>query len=155
MADLLEITPSARTVKTARLGEVPIPGLTVEGISFLLKRHPEFAQLLEGEGLDIRDLTKLLDLGTTFMSSFLAAGMGYEGDERTEKLCLKLTPGDVFIIGKAILDESFPEGSAGFFKLAVIEIMKYGSAQKMANTKPSNRKKNNPSSKPSRKVASG
>lgn len=155
MADLLEITPSSRKVKTARLGEVDIPGLTLEGISFLFKRHPEFAQFIEGGGLDTDDITKLLDLGMSFVSSFLAVGMGYQGDEKVEKLCLKLTPGDIFTIGKAILDESFPEGSAGFFKLAVKEVMQYGSAQKTVNVKPSKSITKNPSSKPSRKVASG
>ena len=73
MADLLEITPSARKVQTSRFGEVDVPGLSVGGIAFLIKRHPELLDLIQGDGLESANMNTLIYLGESVLNCFLAA----------------------------------------------------------------------------------
>ena len=154
MAGLLEITPSIRKVKTARLGEVDVPGLSVGGIAFLIKRHPELLDLIQGDGLESADMNVLIDLGESVLNCFLAAGLGYPGDEKAEKLCSTLPPDDIWEIGHAIIEESFPNGAQSFFNKVVAAVNKFASVQK---TESGNKLADNKrvSSKPSRKAASG
>ena len=155
MADLLEITPSARTVKTARLGEVDVPGLSVWGLAFLIKKHPELLELIQGDGLENSDIGTLIDLGVEVLTSFLAAGLGHPGDKAAEEACRKLGPDDVWNIGHAIIEESFPDGAQGFFNKVVGAVNQFASVQKTESGKQSVDKQKKVSSKPSRKAASG
>lgn len=155
MADLLEITPSARTVKTARLGEVDVPGLSVWGIAFLFKRHPELLDLIQGGGLENSDMSTLMDLGVDVLTSFLAAGLGHPGDEAAEKVCKNLGPDDVWNIGQAIIEESFPDGAQGFFNKVVAAVNQFASVQKTESGSQLAGNQKKVSSKLSRKAASG
>ena len=155
MADLLEITPSARTVETARLGEVDVPGLSVWGLAFLVKRHPELLELIQGEGLENSDMAALVDLGVDVLTSFLAAGLGHPGDEAAEEACRKLGPEDVWKIGHAIIEESFPDGAQSFFNKVVATVNKFASVQKTESGSQLVGNQKKVSSKPSRKAASG
>lgn len=155
MADLLEITPSARTVKTARLGEVDVPGLSVGGIAFLIKRHPELLDLIQGGGLEKSDMSTLIDLGVDVLASLLAAGLGHPGDEEAEKICKDLGPDDVWNLGHAIIEESFPDGAQGFFNKVVGAVNQFASVQKMGSGSQLAGNQKKVSSKLSRKAASG
>ena len=155
MADLLEITPSARTVKTARLGEVDVPGLSVWGLAFLVKRHPELLDLIQGDGLKNSDMNTVIDLGINVLTSFLAAGLGHPGDEAAEKACKNLGPDDVWNIGHAIIEESFPDGAQSFFNKVVAAVNKLGSVQKTESGLQLAGNQKKVSSKPSQKAASG
>lgn len=154
MADLLEITPSTRTVKTVRLGEVDVPGLSVGGIAFLIKRHPELLELIQGDGLEKNDMESLIDLGESVLTSFLAAGLGHPGDENAEKICSQLNPEDTWAIGQAVIEESFPGGAQSFFNKVVAAVNQFASVQKTASGELSDNKKK-ASSKASLKAASG
>ena len=155
MADLLEITPSARKVQTSRFGEVDVPGLSVGGIAFLIKRHPELLDLIQGDGLASANMNTLIDLGESVLNCFLAAGLGHPGDDKAEKLCSTLNPEDVWEIGQAIIEESFPNGAQSFFNKVVATVNQFSSVQKTANTKTLADNKTQTSSKQSRKAASG
>lgn len=155
MADLLEITPSARTVKTARLGEVDVPGLSVWGLAFLIKKHPELLELIQGEGLKNNDMAALVDLGVDVLTSFLAAGLGHPGEEAAEEACRKLGPEDVWNIGHAIIEESFPDGAQSFFNKVVATVNKFASVQKTGSGSQLAGNQKQVSSKASRKAASG
>lgn len=121
MANLLEITPSTRKVKTARLGEVDVPGLSLVGLVQLFRKHPELLNKFKEFQKDEVELglQELIDLGLDFTLSFLAAGLGYPGDEKAIEQCKHLTPEDVWNVGEAILNESFPGGVSGFFEKVV------------------------------------
>lgn len=155
MANLLDITPSTKKVKTARLGEVDVPGLSVGGIAFLIKRHPELLELIQGGGLESADMNKLIDLGESVLNCFLVAGLGYPGDEKAEKLCGTLPPDDVWEIGHAIIEESFPNGAQSFFNKVVAAVNQFASVQKTESGSELADNQKQVSSKPSRKAASG
>jgi len=118
MADLLEIEPSSETIIVQGLGgqEVNVKGLSLKGIGFLIKSHPKLVEVFKGGGLDLSDLDAVIDLGTEFTADFLAAGLGYVGDEKAREMCKQLPAEDVYNIAEAILKMSFPTGPAAFFQ---------------------------------------
>lgn len=118
MADLLEIEPSFEQIPVHGLGgeKVNVKGISLTGLGYLVKSHPELVKLFKGGGLDLSDLGAIIDLGTDFCADFLAAGLGYAGDEKAKAMCKELPPEDVFNIAEAILKMSFPEaGPTAFF----------------------------------------
>lgn len=118
MADLLEIEPSSRQVAVQGFGgkEVDVKGLSLTGIAHLIKSHPKLVTLFRGGGLDLSDLDAVIDLGTDFTADFLAAGLGYIGNEKARDMCKQLPAEDVYNIGEAILLMSFPTGPSAFFQ---------------------------------------
>lgn len=97
----------------ASFGELNVPGLSINAIISIIKRHPEIIKIIQEEKADV-DFQKILDLGLDVVASFLAAGLGYPGDEKAEERCKNFKPDDAFDIGVAILDESFPNGVKSF-----------------------------------------
>lgn len=119
MVSLKEIVPSYKTVKTS-FGEVSVTGLGLDGIAHLLKNHPQIADMIQKGGIVIGQdgfsFAQVVDLGLDVVSSFLAAGLGYPGDEDAISKCRKFTPEDAWNLGEAILKESFPSGPSSFFQ---------------------------------------
>lgn len=122
MADLLKITPALKQVKLYGMGgkEVDVRGLSVKSIGYLVKRHPQIIDLMQGKGGGFKDLSDLIDLGTEFVTDFLAFGLGYDQDskdlDQAREVCASLPAEDVWNVGEAILNVSFPGGSSAFFQ---------------------------------------
>lgn len=119
MADLLDIEPSSKQIVVHGLGgkKVDVKGLSLSAIGFLVKSHPDLIKLFKGGGLDLSDLSALIDLGVDFTADFLSAGLGYAGNEKAKEMCKQLPAEDVYNIGEAILKMSFPEaGPTAFFQ---------------------------------------
>src|SRR3990172_3753025 len=113
MVGLLDIAPSNKVVE-ASFGNVDVPGLTLNALVSIVKRHPQLIELFQGKNMEL-GMDEILDLGLDVAASFLAAGLGYAGNEEAEKRCKEFKPEDALDIGQAILDESFPKGSKSFF----------------------------------------
>ena len=128
MADLLEIEPSSQQIIVHGLGGkmLDVKGLSLSGLAFLVKSHPELVKLFKGGGLDLSDLDAVIDLGTDFCADFLAAGLGYAGDEKARAMCKELPAEDVYNIGAAILSMSFPSGPTAFFQKIQTQMNKLG-----------------------------
>lgn len=128
MADLLEIEPTSQQVAVHGLGGklLDVKGLSLSGLAFLVKSHPELVKLFKGGGLDLSDLDAVIDLGTDFCADFLAAGLGYAGDEKARAMCKELPAEDVYNIGEAILSMSFPTGPTAFFLKVQTSMNKMG-----------------------------
>lgn len=128
MADLMEIEPTAQKITVHGLGgkEVDVKGLSLSGLAFLVKSHPELVKLFKGGGLDLSDLDAVIDLGTDFCADFLSAGLGYAGDEKAKAMCKQLPAEDVYNIGEAILSMSFPSGPTAFFQKIQTQMNKMG-----------------------------
>jgi len=114
MVGLLDIAPSNRSVKTS-LGDVSVPGLSLNAIVCIIKRHPQLLEIFQSKEISI-GYEKILDLGLDVAASFLAAGLGYAGDEKAEERCKNLRPEDAIDLAEAILEESFPKGPKNFFE---------------------------------------
>lgn len=113
MTSLLDITPKARTVVTS-MGEITVPGLSMTALVHVLKKHPEVLALMQGKSAQDLTYDKLLDLGVDVCASLLAAGLGYPGNDQAVERCKALKPQDAFDLGKAVLEESFPQGAQSF-----------------------------------------
>ena len=100
-------------------------------------------------------MNTVIDLVESVLNCFLAAGLGHPGDDKAEKLCSTLNTEDVWEIGQAIIEESFPNGAQSFFNKVVATVNQFASVQKTENTKTLADNKTQTSSKQSRKAASG
>ena len=114
MTSLLDIAPSKRTVSVS-FGELDVPGISILAMVTILKKHPQLLELLQKGEMDI-DLNVILDLGADVAASFLAAGLGYPGDDEAEARCKNFKPEDALDIGQAILEETFPKGAKSFLE---------------------------------------
>ena len=114
MANLLDIAPSKRTIKTS-FGDLDVPGINLTDLAYILKKHPELLELIKTGEMTF-DASSILDLGLGVSSSFLAAGLGHAGNEAVEERCRKFKIEDALDIGEAIIDESFPKGVQSFLE---------------------------------------
>ena len=113
MVGLLDIAPANRIVTTS-LGDISVPGLTINALVTIAKKHPELVQLLQQGELNL-SFDQIADLGLDVMATFLAAGLGYPGDPAAEQRCKDLKAEDALDLGNAIIEESFPNGAKSFF----------------------------------------
>lgn len=117
MVDFLEVVPSTTTVKLESLKtEIDVPGISIEGLARLFMANPEVADLFQGKGFDPDKVEDLIGLGSKVINEFLAAGLGYPGNEDVIEKVGKLPPGDVWDLGEAILKVSFPGGAKNFLE---------------------------------------
>lgn len=115
MANILDAAPVNRTVTTHKYGTVEVTGLSMEGLVALLKQHPEIIDMLKGQQAAIA-FGDLLDLGVEVVASFLAAGLGHPGNADAIARCKGMNAEDVWLLGNAIVEESFPGGAANFIE---------------------------------------
>lgn len=116
MASILEVTASTRKVKTHKYGEVEVHGLSIEGIVYLLRDHPELMALFKDEGKTDLAIEQIMSLGIEVGASFLAAGLGFPGNQDAIAKCKAMNAEDALEIGTAVLAESFPGGAMDFFQ---------------------------------------
>ena len=115
MANILDVAPVIRTVKTHRYGDLEVTGLSIEGLVVLIKAHPQLLDLFKGDSLQL-ELQKILDLGLEVAASFMAAGLGHPGNLEVMTKCKMMNAEDVWTIGQAVMEESFPGGATNFFE---------------------------------------
>lgn len=114
MTGLLDIAPSNKVVETS-FGSVDVPGLSINSLVSVIKKHPELLKLLQQKDMGEIGFENIMDLGLEVTASLLASGLGYAGNAEAIERCKKLKPDDAFDIGQAILEESFPKGAKSFF----------------------------------------
>jgi len=119
MADLLDIAPTPRVVKTARGDELNVYGISVEGLAQIIKKHPHIFQAFDDSGKAKIGIEQIIEMGIDVLADFLACGLGYSEREPNYKqafeICKKMNPEDAWTLGHAILEESFPGGAENFF----------------------------------------
>jgi len=73
-----------------------------------------------GDGFSLK---QVMALGLDVTASFLAAGLGYPGDEDVIEKCRKMGPEDAWNVGEAIFKASFPKsGPQNFFQKVMAAI---------------------------------
>lgn len=113
MTNILDVVAINKKVKTQKYDELEVTGLSLEGIVYLVKSHPELVDIFKG-GVDI-NMSQILDLGLDVVTSFLAAGLGHPGNPSVLEKCRAMNAEDALAVGTAIMEESFPGGAANFF----------------------------------------
>lgn len=115
MTNILDVVIAPRKVKTNKLGELDVYGLSIEGLVILLKAQPKLLDLFQGNKLTL-DVEQILALGLDVAGGFMAAGLGHPGDDKVIAKCRAFNPEDAMLIASAILEETFPGGAENFFK---------------------------------------
>ena len=115
MANLLDVADVPKKVKTHKFGELNVHGLSIKGLALLIKNHPELFEIFDAKGELKFEMQQIIDLGVEVLSEFLAAGLGYPGNEEAIERCGKMNAEDAWTIGQAIFEESFPGGATNFF----------------------------------------
>jgi hypothetical protein len=117
MVSFLEVVPNVAQVELASIkGKVDVPGISIEGLARLFMDNPDVANVFTGGGFDPDKVEDLAALGSKFISEFLAAGLGYPGNEDAIEKCKMLPPGDVWELGETIINVSFPGGAKNFLE---------------------------------------
>lgn len=121
MANLLDITVVPKVVKTTKFGDLNIHGLSITGLAYLIKKHPELFKMFDQEGKQKFEVDQLIDLGSEVLTDFICAGLGYPGgsegyEQARKKVADNMNAEDAWSVCEAILEESFPGGAANFFE---------------------------------------
>ncbi|AEH88197.1 phage pre-tape measure protein [Mesorhizobium opportunistum] len=112
--DLLDLAPAAEVVPI-RGKKLSVSGISSKGIIALLRRFPAMSDIFTGES-SASNVEKLAGLvvaiGGDLVGAIIAAGLGYPGDEKREKVAADLVAGEQFDLVEAIVRVTFPNGLA-------------------------------------------
>src|SRR5262245_59395247 len=111
MVGLLDVAPVAKTVPID--GEdVDVPGVSAEGIAFLLENYPQFTQLsaLAGTGKNQDLAAILISLGPKILHQILAAGLGYPGNKKAVERVAKMSLSEQADVLDAVLKKTLSKG---------------------------------------------
>jgi len=105
---LLDIAPSHETVSIGGQ-ELPVPGVSIDGIAHLLSRFDELRMMLSGQ---MPELTPdmLAGTGPHLVNAIIAAGLGYPGDTEHEAAADRLPATAQLDLLAAIIKATFPGG---------------------------------------------
>lgn len=117
--NLLDVAIAPREVKTHKYETLKVYGLSIEGIAIIVKNRPELFEMFKNRASEKIDFSTIVGLGADICADFLAAGLGYPGDEKAIAMCRKMNAEDQSTIGVAIFEESFPGGAVNFFERVV------------------------------------
>lgn len=124
MVDILDVATPVREVETARYGKLTVKCLTLEGLVYLFRNHPEIFKMFSSDGKQQMSLDEIFKLGENVVASVLAAGLGHPGNADVIQKCKEMNPDDMWTIAEAIFEESFPKAGAANFLERILEAAK-------------------------------
>lgn len=139
MANFLDVVDVPKTITTNKYGDLNIHGLSVEGMAYLIKKHPQLFAIFDAKGDMKLDTNTIIDLGVEVLADFLASGLGCADDVEAVKRCRSMNAEDAWDIGEAIIEESFPGGASSFF-VRVVEASKKAKFLKQGSSLPQKEK---------------
>lgn len=112
MPGLKDIARSFRTVPV-RGQEIPVPGVSADGIAYLFFRFPVVRELIGGKEVQLsaEDFQKL---GPEAVAAIIAVGTGEIGDAEAEAAARALAVEDQLNLLEAIIGETMPSGVGPF-----------------------------------------
>jgi hypothetical protein len=110
MVSLLDIADQQKTVPI-RGKDIPVCGVSAEGVAHLLGAFPELRQLMAG-GAKASEITadQIMKVAPRAVAAAIAAGTGSPGDAKVEEAAGKLPIGEQVELLSAIFDLTFPQG---------------------------------------------
>lgn len=112
MASLLDIAP-LKEVVAIRGVDVEVPGISAEGLVYLIQKFEDLRKLFAGKGQEIQ-LEDMLQQSPALIAAFLAAGCGLPGNTDAEAMARKLGTGDQLALMEAVWRLTFPRGLKDF-----------------------------------------
>jgi hypothetical protein len=103
---LLDLVEATETV-----AEVPVYGLSIEGVATLLLRFPELRALMGGGDVDANALASKAPAA---VGAIVAAGLGHPGEDAHELAARRLSINTQLDFLAAILRLTFPQGVGPF-----------------------------------------
>ena len=142
--NLLDVAVVPFEAKTHKYGTLKVYGLSIQGIAHIIKNHPDLFEVFDGAGSLNMEFKDIMVLGVDVCAEFLAAGLGYAGEEKAVQMCKDMNAEDAMTVGTAIFNESFPGGATNFFE-RVAEVAKSTNllqpSKVMGKSKPLEKKK--------------
>jgi hypothetical protein len=110
MVSLLDIVDQQKTVPI-RGKDIPVSGVSAEGVAYLLGAFPELRQMMAG-GAKASEVTvdHIMKIAPRAVAAAIAAGTGAPGDAKVEEAAGKLSVGEQVELLAAIFDLTFPQG---------------------------------------------
>jgi hypothetical protein len=112
MVGLLDISPSSKTV-TVQGTSVPVSGVSVRGLAYLLGRFPEVRALFMEKTPEFT-AERLTELVPDAIAAIIACGTGNPGNPDAERIAESLAAGDQLELLSAILEQTMPNGAGPF-----------------------------------------
>ena len=112
MGSLLDIAPLSETVTVSGVA-IEVKGVSALGIASLMKRFPEFRELLSGNEIDIGP-DQLFELVPNGVAAIIAAGCGHPGNQEAEGVAEGLPVAEQLELLQAILRLTMPDGIVPF-----------------------------------------
>ncbi len=114
MVGLIDIAPSTRTVPVDGQ-DVPVYGVSAHGIAYLLSRFPELGDIVAQRETDI-DPSTLMRIVPDAITSIIAAGTGYPGNQQAEEVAGRLGADLQLDFLKVIIELTMPKGVHPFLE---------------------------------------
>lgn len=116
MGSLLDIAELKETVPI-RGGKIDIevPGISAEGLVYLIASFQELRQLFAGKGSDI-SMEDAMQQSPQIIAAILAAGTGLPGNKKAENFARELPAIDQAALMSKIWEISFPKGLKDFLE---------------------------------------
>lgn len=117
MPGLVDIARSFKTVKVGDL-EIPITGVSAEGIAYLLNRFPVVRQIIGGKAEDVTP-DALMAMAPEVVAAILACGTGAINNPEAEAAARTLGVESQLNLLQAIITETMPGGVGPFVERAL------------------------------------
>lgn len=113
IASLLDISPIVGTV-TIRDKDIPVPGITAEGVIYLLQRFPVLQAVLMKK--ELADLTTeaLIAMAPEAIDSIIAVGLGHIASPEAENAAGNLALDEKMYVLEKIMEVTLPRGIGPF-----------------------------------------
>jgi hypothetical protein len=143
MVSLLDIADQQKTVPI-RGKDIPVYGISADGVAHLLGAFPELRQLMAG-GSKAGEITvdQIMKVAPRAVAAAIATGTGSLGDPKAESVASKLPIGEQVELLSTIFDLTFPQGIDPFLaRLEALGLVRgpavaYGKAPAMPSPAPS------------------
>lgn len=112
MVSLLDIADTKKTVPI-RGKEIPVNGISAEGIAHLLAAFPDLRKLMGGKSEEVTP-DALMQFAPRAVAVAIASGTGLSGSKEGEAAAAKLSIGEQVELLAAIIDMTFPQGFGPF-----------------------------------------
>lgn len=124
VVSLLDALPVTENVPIGNDQELQCSGISFAGGAMLFGRFPELKDALSGK-VDELNAERVLTLAPSAISAVIAAGTGFEGNQKAEKIAAGLPLQIQLNVVEAIIRRTMPDG-AGPFVAKVAEYATYG-----------------------------
>lgn len=114
MTSLLDVVPQAIIVNVGDT-KLPVQGITMKGVAFLLNNYPEVKKLLDGDSASFT-VERLFQIAPQAVAAIIADATGHAGEAKHIEAAAKLGIGHQVAIVAAAVKATMPDGVGPFLE---------------------------------------